>query len=945
MSNANKFTQGQRWISETEPELGLGTVVQVENGRVQLFYPASGEMRMYAASQAPLNRVRFRVGDSVVTHENRKIVVEEIREEEYLITYIGGGIELPEALLNDAISFNSAEDRLLNGLVDPIADFELRRRTLELRHRALKSPVRGFAGGRIDLIPHQLYIAHEVSSRQAPRVLLSDEVGLGKTIEAGLILHRLLLTGRVARILVIVPDSLVHQWFVEMLRRFNVWLHIFDEERCEAIEEGAPENNPFLDDQLVICSLSFLSASEKRAKQALSAGWDLLIVDEAHHLEWSPDKSSPEYLLIEALSRVAEGVLLLTATPEQLGPESHFARLRLLDPDRYGDFHTFSEDRSHFQKMASLVEKLSAGEKLSKDDLAFVSNRFAHDAAKIDQQLKNIADENETARDSLVMDLLDVHGPGRVIFRNTRAAMSGFPQRRVHLVSLESDKPQKERSNNAITESKSSDNHSVAPAKFDFKHDPRLEWLIGLLKELDPLKVLLICSRKEKVLALEEALRNRVKIKASVFHEDLTLVQRDRHAAWFAELDGARLLICSEIGSEGRNFQFAHHLVLFDLPAHPEVLEQRIGRLDRIGQTEDIDIYVPYVKGSSQEVLARWYHEGLNAFDRSLKGGNAMFHKFSSRIDEIASTLARSPEETEKKLIELIEDSRQEYEGLHQKIAQGRDRLLELNSFRPQIAGQLIEAVQAEDSDPTLKLYMRDVWEHFDVLHDEFAPGGFRLKPQPSTSAVFSSIPKDGISITFDRNTALHREDYSFVTWDHPMVAEAMDLVLGSERGNSSFGLSAEQNEGLYLEAIFVLEAVADSRLHIDRFLPATPIRVDVDHKGTEVVEVPLQVKAGDPSPLLDNPSVTQEIIPMMLQSAGDRATSLAQTAREEALVSLKGKMSREIERLRQLQRVNPAIRPEEIELAEQQMTKLVDAIKAARVRLDAVRVVSVSTG
>ena len=92
--------------------------------------------------------------------------------------------------------------------------------------------MRGFVGGRIDLIPHQLYIAQEVTSRHAPRVMLSDEVGLGKTIEACLILHRLLLSGRANRILVLVPESLVHQWFVEMLRRFNVWLHIFDAERC-----------------------------------------------------------------------------------------------------------------------------------------------------------------------------------------------------------------------------------------------------------------------------------------------------------------------------------------------------------------------------------------------------------------------------------------------------------------------------------------------------------------------------------------------------------------------------------------------------------------------------------------------------------------------------------------------------------------------------------------
>jgi len=143
-------------------------------------------------------------------------------------------------------------------------------------------------------------------------------------------------------------------------------------------------------------------------------------------------------------------------------------------------------------------------------------------------------------------------------------------------------------------------------SSFDLAKDPRLLWLVKLLRELDPQKVLLIGRTIEKAEALDAALRRHLTVKTGIFHEGLTLVQRDRNAAWFAEPDGARLLICSEIGSEGRNFQFAHHLVLFDLPLNPELLEQRIGRLDRIGQTEDIQIHVPYLAHSPQEVLARW---------------------------------------------------------------------------------------------------------------------------------------------------------------------------------------------------------------------------------------------------------------------------------------------------------------------------------------------------
>ncbi|EVU14532.1 DEAD/DEAH box helicase family protein, partial [Vibrio parahaemolyticus V-223/04] len=192
------------------------------------------------------------------------------------------------------------------------------------------SPMRGLCGMRAGLIPHQLYIAHEVGRRHAPRVLLADEVGLGKTIEAGMIIHQQVLSGRAERILIVVPETLQHQWLVEMMRRFNLHFSIFDEERC--IEAFADAENPFDTQQYVLCSLDFLRKSRKRFEQALEGEWDLLVVDEAHHLEWSQDKPSREYQVVEGLAERTPGVLLLTATPEQLGRESHFARLRLLDP-------------------------------------------------------------------------------------------------------------------------------------------------------------------------------------------------------------------------------------------------------------------------------------------------------------------------------------------------------------------------------------------------------------------------------------------------------------------------------------------------------------------------------------------------------------------------------------------------------------------------------------
>jgi ATP-dependent helicase HepA len=240
-------------------------------------------------------------------------------------------------------------------------------------------------------------------------------------------------------------------------------------------------------------------------------------------------------------------------------------------------------------------------------------------------------------RAALIADLVDRHGTGRLMFRNRRSALGGFPKRVVLPAPLPNTPEHREfvrlacgeggpragegpfrseaelvRFLNGPAAYASGDIRGAGGEAGEFlrrawRKDPRLDWLVGLLAELGDDKVLLICSHKSVVFALQEILPTLTAATFAAFHENLTMATRDKNAAYFAQPDGARMLICSEIGSEGRNFQFARHLVLFDLPLDPSVLEQRIGRLDRIGQRHDIRIHVPYERGTAHEALFRWY--------------------------------------------------------------------------------------------------------------------------------------------------------------------------------------------------------------------------------------------------------------------------------------------------------------------------------------------------
>ncbi|MEO7101047.1 MAG: helicase-related protein [Luteolibacter sp.] len=897
----NTWTRGQRWVSDGEPELGLGIIRKSGDGRVEIAFPAAGETRIYATDTAPLRRVRFQPGDRIKVHSGSEMTVERVREERGLRIYETDGGEVPEADLSDSISFSKPEERLFGGKLDEPGDFDLRGEALRRRADMRRSPVRGLAGARMDLIPHQLFIADEVANRPQPRVLLADQVGLGKTIEACLILHRLILTGRAERVLILVPEPLVHQWFVELLRRFQLSFSLFDEARCEAIEYGDPECNPFLDSQWVLAAVDFLAGNEQRAAQVLEAGWDVLVVDEAHHLEWSPEGAGPAYEMVRSLAETTESLLLLTATPQQLGPEGHFARLQLLDPDRYADLQQYREETLHYEEVADIVEALAAEEQAGVPVSrlqAFVAGR-----PRLEQRVADLIDGKPDARERLIADLLDGFGVGRVMFRNTRSKLGGFPQREPR----------------------------IAPT------DDKVKWLGELLGKLGEDKILIITKTRELAAEVLDELHSATGVKGVLFHEDLTLLQRDRNAAFFAEPDGARILVCSEIGSEGRNFQFARHLVLYDLPEDVDLLEQRIGRLDRIGQKGTIQVHVPYIPGTDEEIRMRWLEEGLDAFRASPPGAAEIQRELRFDLEEAIGE--------REGIEELIEKTLACRKQISERLARGQDRLLERSSHRPDRSSWLVGKIREWDEDAGFEDFLMRLFE-FSGLHiEELGNRRYFLLPGNLKSDAFPALPHDGMTVTLDRQRALEREQEAFLTWDHPMVRGALDLMLGSEAGNASFAVwDAAGEKTILLEAWVVVECVAPAELHVERFLPQTPLRMVVDHKGgnhTDDASLPkAKLRRGDAAGLLRNEAVKRKFLPEMLERVRVLGADASRKVIDEALAAMHDQMGSEISRLRDLAEINDHITPGEISLLEEREISLANVIANARVRLDSVRLI-----
>ncbi len=298
-----------------------------------------------------------------------------------------------------------------------------------------------------------------------------------------------------------------------------------------------------------------------------------------------------------------------------------------------------------------------------------------------------------------------------------------------------------------------------------------------------------------------------------------------------------------------------------------------------------------------------------------------------------------------KKLTAFLEKSRALATEVATRMAEGHDRLLELNSSQPGKAATLIERIERRDTDPAFEEFTLELFDHFGIHIEELGHRGYLLRPGHLLTDAFPALPDDGLSVTFDRRRALSREDLGFFSMDHPMIRGAIDLLLGSEVGNAAFGIwRVPGADAVYLEAHAIAECVAPAALHVDRFLPPHPIRVAVDHRlqdeSANARLTSAKLEKGDLFKLLHNETLKRKLIPAMLTEAQRLAGGELARLVKAATAKMKAELQTEIDRLRHLSEVNDQIRPEEIEALEVQRTALGEVLAGTRLRLDAVRLV-----
>ena len=948
--HSTEFAVGQRYLSDTESELGLGVVIDVDDRCVHILFPQSEETRVYAKNSAPLSRVVFKVGDSISDQQGNDYIVTAVDEVMGVLKYSVAEHEkgIMETRLAANITLAKPLERLLAGRIERGDWYELRQDILRMQSALAGHPLKGLMGARVDIIEHQLYIAHEVGKRIAPRVLLADEVGLGKTIEAGLIIHQQLLTGKAERVLILVPDSLQYQWMIELRRRFNLNFALFDLVRTAAIKEHDPEQNVFLTEQCIIAGMDLLLDHHDLYEQAIEAGFDLLVVDEAHHLHWDQEMGgNDKYDLVADFAEETPGVMLLTATPEQLGAQSHFARLRLLDADRFDDLDEFIAGQDAFAETAAVAGVLIEDKPLSAGQIHALTQLLGVDA----DELATI-NEDEKLRTYALNELLDRHGTGRVLFRNTRESVKGFYGRssRPHPLPLPEAWQDSYQTNGKLREQLWGEENQPDGAWLE--DDPRVPWLIDILKgELKHEKVLLIARSGATVESLEAVLRLHAGIKTAIFTEQMALLERDQAAAFFADSEGAQILLCSEIGSEGRNFQFANQLILWDLPANPDILEQRIGRLDRIGQTKQITLHVPYVQGTAQERMYQWYDSALNMFNQISPTAQSVQEQYIQTLKPLLE--GADTADNHALLQDLIVEAKQLRLALEAQLQAGRDRLLEYNSCRPRVAGRIANAMHEFDSHNLLPQFIERFFASANIDHSIQRDGSWVIAPVDSTeiSEYIEGLPlgeEDGMTLTFEREQALQREDIDFITHEHPLMRAIYELATNTTFGNTTVAMlkSAAMPQGMVmLEVNFRVEVIAPKVLNLPATLPAQTIRVFISEQGSDLSarissEMILpHIERLDKNRARQVVKVRGDVIEQRYYEAEEIARAQLADIGAQANERFSQQWSREIKRLKHLQTINPNVRPAEIERLEQLQVQGEQALANLSLVPDSIRV------
>lgn len=764
----------------------------------------------------------------------------------------------------------SPTDRLQQGDLGSLERFRLRLHALFLKHAYRYDAIAALSSARIEPELHQVFVAHRVVSKLAPRMILSDEVGLGKTIEAGLVLKELRARGLVRRVLACVPASLQLQWQRELASKFNERFEIIDGAAAKHLGRGGA--NPFKVPDNVICSHSF-AIRPPRTDQIAESPWDLVIFDEAHRVRRSQQGGTARptklYELAEELKDQSFGMLLLTATPMQLSPFELWSSIELVEPGLYPSYHAYVRNARLLPLLNEAMRNVQHWGALPREERqAFVQSNAARtlrERTELSPQLTELDDPGRRAE--VQRGLVEAHPLTQVLVRNRKANIGGFTRRIAQRIPVELSEAEQDAyeavaeylrngyqmavqsenravgflmvtyqkmlasSSNAIRQSlkrrlarlkqlqssiataaanlspnreadlREADSLTDAIDELENLVDPeRLDWeieqlyeLIGALDQLrdskakgllrliretlkhEPDAKLLVFTQFIETQRFLQAVMKANELEAVIFNGRMSLDEKEHAVEQFR--DNAQVLISTESGGEGRNFQFAHILINYDLPWNPMKVEQRIGRLDRIGQRRDVLIYNLIAANTVEERVLELLEERIRLFEEAVGSLDPILGQVERDIERIVMTAhdlsAELADYGEKDLEQRLAEAREKEHAL-------ADFVLDEASLRRDEAQRLLANADPMARAEDLERFVSDVLDHYGGTLTKTEDEEAAITLSPGLAAKVRSSERVTIGV-FDPRHALRLEHRPFLAFGHPLIDAVVELPINDD--------------------------------------------------------------------------------------------------------------------------------------------------------------------
>ena len=847
-----------------------------------------------------------------------------------------GSRKLPVAVVD---LIDSSDTLLEKGEFDAPDRFNLRARAAELDLAHRQDRFVALENNRIDIAPHQVKAAHQILTSYDHRYLIGDEVGLGKTIEAAIVIQELAARGQADRVLIVAPAPLTTQWQEELRKKFDTNYVIYDRDYVDAKRDAYPAENVWSHEDRIITSIDFAKQEDMRsALENVQEEWDIALFDESHHLtarregKRGIDKTD-RYRIGEAVSETADGLLFLTGTPHNGKRDQFYFMISLLDPYRFRDEddvnkeglkdlmirrlkdEMYDADGSKMfpeKNIQTLPVSFTDEERKLYDDITEyitehynLASREENDAAGFEMVLyqKRLVSSIYAIQQSLKnrMESIKAGGtdPGDLSpvtkslldeYREDPEMLTESQREHVEeelggaVASADSDKIEQELS--MVREL-----YNQAKAiPVDSKAERLREYVDGILEE-DPDEKILIFTEYTDTL---EYLKGRVFGDRDIaeIYGDLSQAERQRQ---FAKFEGpANVMLATDAAREGLNLQFAHIMVNYDLPWNPTRIDQRIGRLHRYGQEETVEIRNLFFKDTRESIILERLLDKIDEIEETLGMSSDVLGLVLEDVDleeQIMSALAtgESPDAVVDDIEALVEDQEEAVRRVDEELLI-RDKF-DLSEEDRDILDIVEESAADTVSDEDVAYLVKTVCQEFDGAIQNVRPG-----PAADGGDVFDLIVPDRLTgdevesrypgATFDRENALADETLEFITLDHPVVRAMVAYCLDTDAvgGQTAVltGGEALQTPGLLCHyRIGYLSGTGDT-------VTEQLVQVYVTPDGTTRTE-DIDITGGlPPSAVDDHPSVSAVVsqAEQLVSKADDVAWALiddlAQEAREE---------------------------------------------------------------